>query len=464
MPVYAHYVVDSLGKPTFTGHEMKVDPISGEVKFGTEPIGVHTAVEIKEDSVDVNGVMMTLPCLFADQKIWTRNKNAVAATRRLYEEGRLHNSWEVCSQEYTFADGIKTLTKYYFEGNTYLGTSAPAYGPSAKVLSLSSLGDGQLMVAEALALDMVERESVSKEEVDMEKENMIADAVQTEEIEGIEAAESTKEQPKKKEEEAPAPAPEPPEEDSKDGEDEKKDDDEAPEKEKEEEEEEASAETAEKEVDVSALTIEDIHDHIYRALSEDRDHGPRLYPAYIFPEEHEIWAHCPCANATEMVRIFYSIENNAIVLGKREPVVLTVSPRDMNQYIDNLKTDVVNRDEQIAQAAQKVSELNEQIEELSVYKKKFEEEQASLKRAELKEMCEKTKLFSSSELAKGEIHDYIEAMDEAKLKGIIADRFVCGLTKSSNVKDLEVHSSTLDISSISVENSVAEFRRTFLRK
>ena len=140
----------------------------GELFFDTTPIGVHTAVEIKDDTVDVNGKLETLPCLFATQKIWKRNKNAVAAIKRLFAEGKLHNSWEIASYEYSFADGVKTITGYEFEGNTFLGYefADPAYGKDAKVVSLSQTDE--LMVAEALSRDLIDQKS-SKEDETLKK-------------------------------------------------------------------------------------------------------------------------------------------------------------------------------------------------------------------------------------------------------------------------------------------------------
>ena len=55
MPVYAKYRVNDKGEPTFGSHEAYLDE-NGELQFDTTPIGVHTAVEVKDDVVDVNGV------------------------------------------------------------------------------------------------------------------------------------------------------------------------------------------------------------------------------------------------------------------------------------------------------------------------------------------------------------------------------------------------------------------------
>ena len=68
MPVQAKYKkvnnLDDLGS-----HELSITN-KGEVVWGTESIGTHTAVEIKEDTVTtVSGETKVLPCLFATCRI-----------------------------------------------------------------------------------------------------------------------------------------------------------------------------------------------------------------------------------------------------------------------------------------------------------------------------------------------------------------------------------------------------------
>lgn len=166
MPVVAKYTTDVMGKPTFKGHEVSIDR-DGDVVFGTTPIGVHTDVWIAEDQVEVtDGTTKTLPCLFAKQRIWSRNKNAVAAIQRLYSENNLHNSWEISVSQYVFEKGIKKLTDYAFEGNAFIGV-APAYGNAAQVLSVASR-ECELLVAEALSQDLLENDSTGNEVHEMD--------------------------------------------------------------------------------------------------------------------------------------------------------------------------------------------------------------------------------------------------------------------------------------------------------
>ncbi len=148
-PVVAKYKVVG-NKPDLGGHEYR------NGTFGTENIGVHEEVEVRTDTVPVNGEQKTLPCLFAKSRIWTRNTNVVAAVKRLFSEGRLHSSWEIAVSDYEYKDGIKILKDYVFESNALLGTnSQPAYGDAASALTMAETEEQpEVIIAEALAKDL----------------------------------------------------------------------------------------------------------------------------------------------------------------------------------------------------------------------------------------------------------------------------------------------------------------------
>lgn len=188
MPVYAKYTTAPDGNPTFKGHEVSLDA-NGEIILNTIPIGVHMSVEIKNDAVETSdGSTVILPCLFARQKIWKRNKFAIAAVKRLFDEGKLHNSWEIETYEYAYKDGVKRLLDYIFDGNCFLGPeyASPAYGDSAEVISLSAK-QSEMLVAEALAKDVFEASDNSKgNEVEKMDEETIVNEL---DIGGVENAE-----------------------------------------------------------------------------------------------------------------------------------------------------------------------------------------------------------------------------------------------------------------------------------
>lgn len=188
MPVYAKYVPNMNGDPSFGGHEAYLDE-DGEVAFDTIAIGVHTSVDVRPDVVETaEGKYETLPCLFATQKIWTRNKNIVAAVKRLFTEGKLYNSWEISYDTCRYMEGgQKELIDYTFEGNCFLGVdnfNFPAYGPDAKVISLSDLqkSDAAMLVATAAAKDVVEA-NMNDEEGGEQRMNIDENIVENENAE-----------------------------------------------------------------------------------------------------------------------------------------------------------------------------------------------------------------------------------------------------------------------------------------
>ena len=204
-PVVAKYKrirnKDDLG-----GHECSVDN-NGNVTFGTVPIGVNVAVEIKNDTVNINNNTVETPCLFATSRIWTRNKNVCSAIKRLFAEGKLHSSWEILTENAEYVNNVKILKDYVFEADALLGsTSNPAYGECATTLCVASAEDPEILLSEAIANDFNIDNSETKEDktlkikenesvVTSENENadVIADEVveTSQETENVETTETT---------------------------------------------------------------------------------------------------------------------------------------------------------------------------------------------------------------------------------------------------------------------------------
>lgn len=158
MPVVAKYREDYLGNGDFGGHELSYDE-EGDPVWGTEAIGMHKSVEIKDEIVTtVKGETKTLPCLYATSKIWTRNKNVVNTIKKLFENGGLFTSWEITTKSYLFENGVKTITDYEFTSNCLLSSSSviakPAYGNVSKTCDISTAKKAELLIAEALEKDI----------------------------------------------------------------------------------------------------------------------------------------------------------------------------------------------------------------------------------------------------------------------------------------------------------------------
>lgn len=362
MPVYAKCRTNADGEPTFGSHEVALDA-DGELFFDTTPIGVHTAVEIKDDTVDVNGKLETLPCLFATQKIWKRNKNAVAAIKRLFAEGKLHNSWEIASYEYSFADGIKTITGYEFEGNTFLGYefADPAYGKDAKVVSLSQTDE--LMVAEALSRDLIDQKS-SKEDETLKKNKTSA---QVEPQVDPQVAEPQPEEPQG-------------------------------------------------EPVVASLTDWDIQRKIDEGARDLIDGW--YWVAYLFPEEHKALLRVEGGDELSYMQVSYVVnDDDTVTVSDPVDVKLSVSVSEINSKVAEL-TDT------IASLNQKVNDLTAEVETLTPYREAAQKAEHDAAEAKLRAYAENSKQFTEEELQSEEMTKIFSELDESALKMMIADRVV----------------------------------------
>lgn len=403
MPVYAKCRTNADGEPTFGSHEVALDA-DGELFFDTTPIGVHTAVEIKDDTVDVNGKLETLPCLFATQKIWKRNKNAVAAIKRLFAEGKLHNSWEIASYEYSFADGIKTITGYEFEGNTFLGYefADPAYGKDAKVVSLSQTDE--LMVAEALSRDLIDQKS-SKEDETLKKNKTSAQVepqVTKPVVEPAQAApveptvEPAQAEPQNIEPAQAKPAEPQPEE---------------PETASEPQPEEPQGEPV-----VASLTDWDIQRKIDQGARDLIDGW--YWVAYLFPEEHKALLRVEGGDELSYTQVSYVVnDDDTVTVSDPIDVKLSVSVSEINSKVNEL-TDT------IASLNQKVNDLMAEVETLTPYREAAQKAEHDAAEAKLRAYAENSKQFTEEELQSEEMTKIFSELDESALKMMIADRVV----------------------------------------
>lgn len=400
MPVYAKCRTNADGEPTFGSHEVALDA-DGELFFDTTPIGVHTAVEIKDDTVDVNGKLETLPCLFATQKIWKRNKNAVAAIKRLFAEGKLHNSWEIASYEYSFADGVKTITGYEFEGNTFLGYefADPAYGKDAKVVSLSQTDE--LMVAEALSRDLIDQKS-SKEDETLKKNKTSAQVEpQVDPQVDPQATEPTVEPAQV----APVePTVEPAQTEPQNIEP-------------------AQAEPAEPQPEepqgepvVASLTDWDIQRKIDEGARDLIDGW--YWVAYLFPEEHKALLRVEGGDELSYMQVSYVVnDDDTVTVSDPVDVKLSVSVSEINSKVAEL-TDT------IASLNQKVNDLTAEVETLTPYREAAQKAEHDAAEAKLRAYAENSKQFTEEELQSEEMTKIFSELDESVLKMMIADRVV----------------------------------------
>lgn len=412
MPVYAYCTVNSKMEPTFTGHEAVKKP-DGTVEFKTVPIGVHESVAIEDREVtlaDGSGKAV-LPCLVATQRIWTRNKNAAAAIKRLHAQGELYSSFELEVSEYHYNNGIRHGINYEFVGNTLLARDSvsrgkavrPAYGSDAAVLSVAEAGfnDTELMLAEAIALDLQAQEGNEVNMLDEENkmqenaEEQVEEQVQEEVSEQVEtpAEEEVSEQVEEVSEGQET--------------EEAQEESEAQENSKEEASEEPEQETAE-------LTSRDLRHKVHEAAHRQIGDCDLVY---LFPERHVAWFQKWDMLETQFKQVEYTVNGNDVAVTGVHDVELEVPLFDLVETYAAQK-------EELSQAKQLIAELNE-------YKTKYEaaeQQKAEAEHAEkvsaLKKFAEDSGLFTEEELAGQEIAEMIENLHETDLKALMADKML----------------------------------------
>lgn len=429
MPVQAKYIVNDKGEPDLSDHCVSVDD-DGNVTFGTESIGVHTEVWVEDDTVQTfKGDIKTLPCLFARQKIWKRYPNYISAITKLYDEGNLHNSWEISSFEYLYENGTKKLMSYVFEGNAYLGSNVtPAYGESAKALDMSNL-----MVASALAQDVsaLDTDNSRKEDIPMAekaKENIevkteVTEVSETENqetnTEVVETTTDTTEVTEKVEDTA---------EDVVD-----ENEEETKEKVEETSENKVNEETTEEvSNETASLTADDIARKVVELYEEQADGYFSCY-AHLSAEK-TIWLKDWSSDDLSIVVVKYEVSDNNEVSIVGEPVVTT------------LKVDISTIYKEYSKVVDKLNEAETTISELSQYRDKYEAMQSEIEKAELEEakkhlqdMVDNADCLSEEEKHSEEVSSLIENCDEEGLTKYIGNKYIQSSvkrTKKENKKEI----------------------------
>ena len=425
MPVQAKYRVAKDGKtPDLGGHEAYIDK-DGDLCFATESIGTHISVEVKDDTVEVNGEKKTLPCLFSTSRIWKRNKNIIKAIKSLFDRGLLHSSWEIATKKYSFDEGVKTLTDYEFLGNALLGSSTPGAYPCAVALDMSSLEQCGLELAEAFTIDKEENE-LAKKKIETEVSEEIEVTIPDESTEEVvaEVTEPVVETPE---------VTEPVTETS-----------------------ETSEETPEETTtETSALTVHDLRCRIGDACS--KAYGDWCYVAFWFPEEHTVWCdYCGKKSDLDFLLFTYEVADDEVTVGEPVPVSLTVSISEVNKVISE-------KDDALVKANETIQNLENQVSALQPFKDaadKAEIEKAEAEKAEkrngLKTYAMKSGFISEEEISENsEIAEMVENLNEAGIKAIIAERFMASLSSKVEISSVETASAvSVDLNSEEDENNI----------
>lgn len=413
-PVVAKYR-KTMNNDDLGGHEVSVDS-KGNVSFGTVPIGVNVSVEVRPDTIEIDGKAVQTPCLFAVSRVWKRNKNVCSAIKRLFAEGKLHSSWELLTSAEEKVGNIRILTDYEFEADCLLGSSSrPAYGSCATTLEVASEDNTELLLSEAVLNDKIEN-YCEKEDKDLKNKDKKNDFLsEKDEKETIATAETV------------------PMEDVTGDKTEGKDVSAAP-----SESEEASVEDVfdknseqsdKKEnentesTEVSTLTEGDLRSKIARLCQTKRKW---CWVAFMFPTENYVLVQDEERESElEYYKVPYTVDGENVTIGDFEKIRLVVS-------VANINAEIAEKNNAIIKANEEITLLKAEIDSLSKYKEMYEqaeqekaEKELSEKREELKKFAIKSGYISAEEIENSDaIKSLIDTVDENGIKAIIVDRLM----------------------------------------
>ena len=443
MPLQAKYKkvkgLDDLG-----GHELSISK-DGSVNWGTASIGTHTAAWISdpEDVITVSGEHKKLPCLYATARVWKRNANVISAIKRLYySDNGLNSSWEISTNEYEYYHGVKKLTNYEFLGNTCLGSQiTPAYSGVSKTIAMSSeILDSELMIAEALTLDLgqdsdafdIDKNEYKEDDI-LDKDNIImsSETIQNvEKSEKISETEITNGKVTVSVEEI--------------------DNSENNISVVQEEYSESKIEQINEnstETDVSALTERDLRRRIDAACNKKIGENSWCYITFWFPEDKVVWCeYSHRKSQLDFMKFTYEVEGDDVVVSDGEKVTLDVKPTEVNstiaalhKEIETVKAELDIKNDAITKASETIQDLNVQISELTPFKEQVEIAEQKRIEAEIDEDKERLKskmlkgnLFTEAEIQEPNIAELIEARNESVINSLIADKFVASFDIQKN--------------------------------
>lgn len=479
MPVQSKYKKIN-GNDDLGSHELRVLP-NGDIEWGTESIGTHTEVWIAEDTVTtVSGEEKTLPCLYAKCRIWKRNPNIIAAVKRLYEsDAGLNSSWEIATTAYEYKNGLKILTEYEFLGNCFLGSiTTPAYKGTSTTISLSQMTESELLIAEALSLDMKNNQGLDKLN-NQEKEDCI---LKKDEKNIVSSEEDVKEVPVDNKVST---------ENAEETNNVKETSDAEPKEDTQEisdatdnsEDETKTTSTQNKkkkgcvseDTETSALTSYDLRQKINEACR--KKYTDWCWVSFLFPEEHEVWCEYDGESELDMLKFTYSVENDVVIVSEPEKVLLTVSVKAINSTIAEYEKTISEKDELIINTSSEITSLKSENTELSQYKEKFTQLEQEKLEAELAEKKENliASVVKSGQITREEIKDseelsgYVNNLDKASLMSIVGERLIVSLDKkeekkveTSEMKDVQIASNLNNDDDETIDK--ASIMRKFLKK
>lgn len=444
-PLVGKIKLRSDGKLDFSGHnviKVKKTDANGneyeEFEFDTEAFGTFTDVGVEE----IDGIEY----IIATAEIWKRFTRACEIIKTRAEEGNLKTSWEISVVEgikkVVSGSMVKVINKGRFIGHCLLSKfTEPAYDSSG-LLEIASCNEDD-EISDALSQDLIESSYIEQENLIKEEESILAKQNVT--VASEDAAKNKESQETSTEavvnETATEVTPETKENTS-----------------------EAEAET-----ETSALTEWDLRDRIREACRNKLDNW--CWITYHFPVEKQVWVEVSGRKSELDYLLFtYEVENDVVTVSEPTEVTLTVSVKELNTTIAELKSEVDIKNGAIAEASKTIQSLHVQIAELNPFKaqvEKAEQERIEAETAAKKETLKST-VVATGQISKEEIETseeikgLIDTLNEKELNQIIATRLIASLQKTET--KVETSSTKQEVATASLVNDEVELEPKSIMK
>ena len=427
------------GNEDFTSHNLKIvstkdknGKTQKKAVFDTSAFGVFTSVDIE----DIEGKEY----ITASAKVWKRFENACKIIKE--RANNLKTSWEISVTDSTPVVEDSVITKVIndgrFIGLALLSANTPPAYDSSGLLECASEEEDEFNTAlmqdiQSFDISSDIKNSTEKEEITMEVNEQVVvesteqvdETVNTEVSNSVEETQNVNAETQTEETNVSETTQT---EQSKDG--------------------QAEVSTEEN-TEVSALTERDLRRQLTKAFEQCDSNGNCTYGwiFMMFPADNMAWfEECGRKSETELVEVKYTVENDKVTITERNPVVLTVSPREINQV-------VAQKDNAIIEMSAQIQTLNDTVAALKPYKTKVEEIEKAEKEAqiekdkkELSEYALSSGYITQEELETSEeIKSYIEKLDKTSIKSLIADRIVSAAL-AKNIQEVETSASNSDAS------------------
>lgn len=409
-PILAYLKYDKDGKPDdFGGHEVraKYNTETKEIEyyFATHPIG--SVIDSWVEDRQVEGYDGEKSVIMIKTKLWkSRFPEYFKVFDKLWASGQLSSSWEISPSKVLKTTKGRILKVFEFIGNTCLGKTVQGAVTGAGVVEVSEKDDSNYELSNAILKDF---KSNNSQELSELGENPIDDINLKENKGGINGM---------------------------------------------------SEKLKEDNAEVSAITENDLHSKVRKAINatnKDKWYQvSRLYPleyrcvAYDWEAESE----------DDYVEFTYSVNSDETVsITSQKDVKMMFMPKEsfdsqmaeIEAKKEELEKELSEKTDALVKLGEQVTQLNDQISELTPFKEQVEEAERVAKEQEIAQQKEDLKVFamkggyiSKEEIETSEeIKGYIEELNTTQIKCLIAERVM---------KQLEEKEPKLETSQVEVDN------------